>query len=189
MSPPITTSVGKKSTIATMIKKRLSIESTGNRLACHTVGSMSSAVDQRVIKERGHALDEQLRSKQLTTRDVVGGHEERHSVLRTGITNHMLSEVAANSLPDGTDILKYINSISRDCVRVGANVVLALQTIYDLLYMYISRPVTLYPKSILHVWRCLLSLHTELLPINHTILEWSTTIMQVFIHYSLMSES
>ena len=94
---------------------------------------MSSALDQRVIKERMHALDEQLHSKQLTTRDVVGdgnclfrclsvgdyGHEERHSAIRTEITNHMLSEMAADSSPDDFVIFKYINSISCDYVWVG----------------------------------------------------------------------
>ena len=53
------------------------------------------------------------------------GHKDRHSALRTGITNHMLSEVAANSSSDGSDILKYINSISRNCVWVGEDVILA----------------------------------------------------------------
>ena len=115
-----------------------SVESTRNRLACHTASSMSPALDQRVIKERVHALDEHLRSKQLTTRDVVRdgnclfrclsvgeyGHEERHSALRTEITNHMPSEMAANSSSDGSEILKYINSISRDCVWVSGDVIL-----------------------------------------------------------------
>ena len=64
VGPLNTASVGKKSTMAEMIKKRLSIESTGNQLACHTASSMSSALDQRAITERVHALDEQLRSKQ-----------------------------------------------------------------------------------------------------------------------------
>ena len=55
-----------------MMKKHLSIESTENWLACHTASSMSLALDERVVKERVHALDELLRSKQLMTRDVVG---------------------------------------------------------------------------------------------------------------------
>ena len=112
--------------MAEMIKKRLSIESIRNQLGYHTASSLSYALGQRVIKERVHALDEQLRSKQLTTRDVVGdgnclfrclsfgeyGQEERHSALRREITNHLLSEMATDSSSNGFEILKYINSIS-----------------------------------------------------------------------------
>ena len=117
LGPINTASVGKKSTMAEIIKKCLSIESIENR---HTASSMSSVLGQRVIKERVHALDEQLRSKQLTASDVVGdgyclfrclsvgeyGHKERRPALRTEITNHMLSEMAADFSSDGFEILK-----------------------------------------------------------------------------------
>ena len=52
------------------------------------------------------------------------GHEERHSALRTEITNYMLPEMADDSSSDGSEKLKYINNISRDYVWVGEDVML-----------------------------------------------------------------
>ncbi len=107
-------------------------------LACHEASAQPTRLDDRTIKERIHALDSQLRNKQLTTQDVAGdgnclfralsvclyGHENEHTVLRASIAKHILSD-NSSVMPRYGELSKHVNNISKNGVWVGESVIVA----------------------------------------------------------------